>query len=404
MLRHVFRDKKTGEYVGKFKVGPGSRMRRVRLRTRDKQVAKRVLDRVAEQEAAAAVGVVPRRPVKGCDLLSYIEDFVAGKAGLRRADMYVYNLRGGLVRLARECGWRSLADITMAGFERWRGSKSGLSAKRVNDYQAGLENFLGWCVDRGFLCQNPLSRLEPLRLRGRDSTVRAFSEAELNRLLSVAGENRLVYAFAAMTGLRRSEVDALQVADFLLYDVSPHVSVRASTTKNGRRALVPLVPFLVGPLRGAVAGLSSVDRVFTCPTMYVFRQDLRRAGIVECDASGRRLLFHSLRHSFCTFLGSKGAPVAVQQGLMRHSDPRQSLAVYTDHALVGYRVWVESVAAPFRDQFVCDSGPVVALPGKVGPEDGRVQKSDLPACSHGLAVVDAGSPALEENWGTRIRT
>jgi integrase len=50
------------------------------------------------------------------------------------------------------------------------------------------------------------------------------------------------------------------------------------------------------------------------------------------DASGRRLDFHALRATFCTLLALARVPLNEAMHLMRHSDPKLTMKVYTDAA------------------------------------------------------------------------
>jgi integrase len=64
--------------------------------------------------------------------------------------------------------------------------------------------------------------------------------------------------------------------------------------------------------------------------MKTFRRDLSRAGIVYQDAVGRRVDFHSLRMVFDTWLAVSGAHSRVAMELMRHSDLKLTMKIYTD--------------------------------------------------------------------------
>jgi hypothetical protein len=73
------------------------------------------------------------------------------------------------------------------------------------------------------------------------------------RLLAVAGERKPVYLMAVHTGLRRSELAALNWDDLHLDAVTPFVEVRASTTRNSKPAEMRLLCELaaaLGELKG----------------------------------------------------------------------------------------------------------------------------------------------------------
>lgn len=64
--------------------------------------------------------------------------------------------------------------------------------------------------------------------------------------------------------------------------------------------------------------------------MDTLRHDLSAAGIVCQDEQGRRVDLHALRVTFGTNLVLSGAHPRVAQELMRHSDIRLTMEIYTD--------------------------------------------------------------------------
>jgi hypothetical protein len=150
-----------------------------------------------------------------------------------------------------------------------------------------------------------------------------------------------------MTGLRRSEVNSLRPADFVLDGPSFSVSLDASRTKNRMGARLPLREDLAADVadwfRSRLSALQESARtrgesiplalpadarIFTVPPTRVFYEDLRAAGISQVDRDGRRVDIHSLRHSLATILGRRGVPLRTVQAVMRHSDPALTAGVY----------------------------------------------------------------------------
>jgi site-specific recombinase XerD len=64
--------------------------------------------------------------------------------------------------------------------------------------------------------------------------------------------------------------------------------------------------------------------------METMRRDLSRARIAYHDEEGRRVDLHALRVTFGTNLILSGAHPRVVQTLMRHSDIRMTMKLYTD--------------------------------------------------------------------------
>lgn len=137
---------------------------------------------------------------------------------------------------------------------------------------------------------------------------RALSDDEMLRLLAGAGELKPVYLMAVNTGLRRSEMGALRWGDLVLDAVTPFVTVRASTTKNGKAVAMRLRPELAEVLRELkVTGAPDNEPVFRrIPRIERFRRDLKNAGIAFQDCQGRSADFHSLRKTFGTNLARGG--------------------------------------------------------------------------------------------------
>jgi integrase len=164
---------------------------------------------------------------------------------------------------------------------------------------------------------------------------RALSPAQLLALLTAAPPlRRIVYLTAACTGLRRSELAALLWSDLSLEGSSPTVLARASITKNKKESVIPLPAELV-------AALVSYRPVKVVPTSSVFcsvpkvatlRRDLLAAEIDFLDARGRRADFHSLRMTYGMSLTNSGAAPRVVMELMRHSDIKLTMKIYTDAA------------------------------------------------------------------------
>ena len=58
--------------------------------------------------------------------------------------------------------------------------------------------------------------------------------------------------------------------------------------------------------------------------------DMQKAGIAREDAHGRRIDFHALRYTLCTFLHASGCNSRIAMEIMRHSDMKLTADIYTD--------------------------------------------------------------------------
>ncbi len=124
----------------------------------------------------------------------------------------------------------------------------------------------------------------------------------------------------------------------------PHLAVRASTTKNGKDAHIPLHPELLNALtRLKSRNAKPNERVFKVPLIETFRADLKRASIAYNDERGNRTDFHALRKTFGTLMQLSGVNPRTAQELMRHSDIKLTMGVYTDATMLPTAAAIQSL-------------------------------------------------------------
>lgn len=421
-------------YTLRYRLPGESRYRQRPLGVRDKVVAEQLCRKfVLEQERELAGVSVPRvlRDAASRDLTLHVEDYADDLDSLGRDSMYVYTLRKRLCRLISECGWRVLSDVTADSFQSWR-CRQSLKARTLNQYVASLHGFLNWMRRRGRLIANPLAGVVVgASVVADDVGRRALSDDEVSRLLSVAGDRRAVYLVALLTGLRRSELSALRWSDVHLDAVRPYLRARASTTKNGKAAVMWLRDDAAAALRAVrPAACPDDEPVFVggVPGMEAFRVDLAAAGIPEKDASGSVVVFHSLRHTLATNLARSGVAPRVAMELMRHSDMRLTMRTYTDAGQLPTsdaldrlpRFEVQAAAAVMTGT---DDSPAAShdashetsqLGVRSGPRLSASVMAGAPAKGQNRSVNSGESPPLAasvtasrksaKSWGTRIRT
>lgn len=371
-------------YQARVRLDGWSHPRYFAMGVSDKRVAEQKLSELVRRLERQAYGLVPpdsvvdgaARPI--ADLL---REFLGHLTVLGRspATTRVYRVR--IAALCRECGWTFLRDVTGDTFERWRRQRlggrgaggagsapsarsaelrrlprstnpaesapswpQGGSPKSVNDSLNGMRTFLRWCERKAYLDVDPLRRVERIRLKGDRNYRRALSAEQLAEFFeSVPPQRAAVYRVAYYTGLRRKELNGLRRADFILEGANPRVRVPGSVAKNGRTQEIPLHAACVAILRGYWSSETpSFDWAFRgrVPKLETWRRDLERAGIPFVDSDGRRFDFHALRDTLCTHLLAAGVPLRAAMAIMRHSDPRLTMRVYTDERQLGVAVEV----------------------------------------------------------------
>jgi len=326
---------------------PGGETRRekgFRDRTATEQEAAR-REREAARMAAGFVEVEEKHLV--APLGEHLDAFLADQERAGRSDKYREILKSRITRMKDACGWHTLRAVQPSTVTPFLASlkSQGLASKTVNEYLAAASVFLNWCVQQRRLLANPLANVtrtdQTVKMRKR----RALTVEEVQRLLSVAGPRRLPYLVAVTTGIRRGELEALQWDDVHLDGIHPYIALRAETTKARRADSVPLRQDVAAELRRArPTDVAPETKVFgRIPRMRDLKPDLERAKIDYMDADGRQADFHALRMTFGTMLAKSGVAPRTAMELMRHTDLRLTMNVYTDPRLLNTAGAVEDL-------------------------------------------------------------
>lgn len=347
MVRSVFRPSRIRDgkrvrsrvYWGQYRFNPDDRISRVSLKTTDKRVAEKRLDGIIREIEQERVGLIAPRSVREASarsLSEHLDDLLADLAARGRSDGYIRKIRSRIGTLIEACGWNRVADVTPDSFITWR-SAADLSPRTLNHYLDAAQVLMGWLVSTNRIPENPLRGVQKVQTRGRETFERrAFTDGEVERLLSVCGDRWPVYLVAVQTGLRLNELRSLRWGDVALRgeDAAPFIALRAMTTKNRRADVIPLSDDAASALRH-LAEDDPKDQsapVFAggMPSHHTVNADLERAGIEKVDELGRRVDFHALRKTFITNLQRAGVERRVAMALARHSDSRMTDSVYTD--------------------------------------------------------------------------
>ena len=232
----------------------------------------------------------------------------------------------------------------------WRSRKTKpMSVGTSNHYLIAIKGFSRWLWTERKSPDDPLAGLRRLNVdAGRRRIRRPLTHEELQRLTLTTQNSHhtyrgkdwrltptdrtMLYMLAAFTGLRVKELRSLRRSSFDLDTKT--LTIEASNTKNRKKATLPLHPELAKKLYNYFATLKG-DELF--PGRWnehrragkFFQRDLKRAGITNVDALGRRVDFHSLRYTFITSLALAGVHPAKAQRLARHSDINLTMSVYT---------------------------------------------------------------------------
>jgi integrase len=354
------------EYDGS--VGPDGRrafkVRRVQA-FKDKKLSQAKRSEIERSmERGGAGWVDPFRAHKARPLGEHVAAYVSDLRTLGRDPGYVYTVERRLTKLAKECGWGRLGNVTATSFLKWReapvvmrqverrddGDPRSIGPVTLNQYFETLRAFCIWCVKFARLAANPVAGVERIDATGRlRRQRRALDPAQLVRFFDAVPEHyQLVYRLLLGTGLRRQEVEDLRWGDVRLNAPLPFLKLRAAATKARRADSLPLRADLVVGLQALRGDADDSDKVFArgVPSIDEHREFLEAAGIPFKDSQGRRLDVHSLRHTFGTLLSMAGASPREAMELMRHSDLKLTLVTYTDTSFFSCQHAVDNLPLP----------------------------------------------------------
>lgn len=265
-----------------------------------------------------------------------IADYVTDMQRQGLSDVHWKEAKRQLLTLQLKCSWRVLADIRPDSLTQFLGGLRALGrcARTTNRYRHHAITFCRWCIAQNWLALNPLAKVPRAKSNGKTKPRRAYTLAEFHAVLGAAGEHRLLYLTAGLSGLRRRELRRLEKRDLSPVGGKPTWHLRPEATKGKRRDVVPILTELLPELRAHWEALPEpTSKVFPrIPRTETHHGHLERAKVQRLDSEGRCLDFHSFRLFFCTLLAKK-LPIQTVRFLMRHRDIRETCNVYLDLGL-----------------------------------------------------------------------
>lgn len=192
----------------------------------------------------------------------------------------------------------------------------------VNIELRSLRTILNIAMRWDMLETNPFSKMKPVRIPERIPLF--FSKEDFQKFMHAVGDHcmRDVFLFGVITGMRRGEILNLKWSDVNLQEKLAHI--QSSTTyrvKAGKRRTIPLGDIAMRLLeRRSIARKSEFVFDYNGESFkgdHVakrFKRFVRKAGLQE------GLHFHSLRHTFATWLVQDRVSIYEIQKLLGHSD------------------------------------------------------------------------------------
>lgn len=228
-----------------------------------------------------------------------------------------------------------------------------VSRKSLLNVLGTLSSILTTAGNWNYVCERVSFGKLALPEREVHQEARSFTEAQARAIVAHAKEPYCVmFAIAAMTGLRAGEILALQAGD-LDFD-NRLLSVRRSVWRgkvqtpktSNSQAVLPLPDALVRIVKPHVEKLSTPWLFLNRRGRFFIAENVVRQALTPVLDKLKipRAGFHAFRHLHTSLLLSSGAAPQVAQKQLRHSDARITLGVYAHVIGDEHRNAVEKVA------------------------------------------------------------
>lgn len=313
------------------------KQRRLSLKTKSKRTAERLLARLDDAYREGRWDAWTQRPEEllhegrpaepkrlGDAVAAFLE---AKRPYIRESTLRSY--RSHLRQLVSSVGADTyLPRIDSGGVERSVGevglngepASTGTKRQRLTVFKS----FFGWSEAERLVAKSPAASVS--RPKEDERLPRAVTDEELDAVLGAVPEGRAwaraAFEFAALTGLRISELARLRWRDVdaerRLIRIEQQKSGKAQTQPISRSAadLLRSVPRRGEYVFTSPNATSSERNVFSwCAQMQRTFRDARTAAKI-----GRPITPHGLRHRYCTKLAESGANAFVIQRAARHAD------------------------------------------------------------------------------------
>ena len=321
-----------------------------------------------------------RRKVNTVD--SVLNEYEAALTQAGRTTKHIGYVKWVMTALKNQAGVTRVIDLSRRHIEVYLAGlqTAGQGARTRNMHKALINGFCVFAVRHGYIESNPAANIEGAnQATDRRRIRRALTDEQITKLLDAAErrplanfmeknlgvvknakpattrkyqqqgrERRLMYETLLTTAARWSELRAVTVSDCVLDGPAPHIVLKATATKNRRADTVPLTVDLAKRLK---AWVKESARIGKAPLfdmgqsgLKAFYLDIAYAEIPKKTDEGI-IDIHCLRHTAATRLARAGVPVATAQRILRHSDPKLTMSLYTHLGILDTTAAVESLPA-----------------------------------------------------------
>lgn len=187
-----------------------------------------------------------------------------------------------------------------------------------------LSSLFTWAIDHNYLLVNFCKGIKRPRLPEKLPVF--FAKWEFEKLLLTTADDDLkdIFKFAVNTGLRQMELITLQWNQIDLENRLLILHNRNNLTKSKRIRSLPMNKVAVEILEKRMNAFNKQNLIFTYHNGPINQQFIshKTKKIVKAAGINPKLNFHSLRHTFASWLLQKGVSIYEVSRLLGHSDVR----------------------------------------------------------------------------------
>ena len=263
----------------------------------------------------------PEEQPKSTKLSAFTDEFLTyARVNYARAsrDIFIVCLRNLLV-IAGDCALTTLEPRHVDLYKTQALQKK--SPVTVNIELRSLRTIFNYALRWKLIESNPFTRVQLVRVPELPPV--HFTRQEFQTVLGAIDQDWLkeMVTFTLLTGMRRGEVANLKWSDVDLTRKLAHVhSTPTFRSKWGKQRMIPLNEWIVQRLLERFSKNGS-EYVFTLEGTKVSESYLSHKFTDYVRAAGlkKKLHFHSLRHTFATWLVQDGVSIYEIQKLLGHS-------------------------------------------------------------------------------------
>ncbi|MCX6137538.1 MAG: site-specific integrase [Ignavibacteriales bacterium] len=243
---------------------------------------------------------------------------------LSEGTLALYNV--AFKNMLKVVGDLKIEQMTALHWEQYKRVRSSkVSPVTTNIELRSLKAAMNRAVDWKLLPSNPFYRQKLCMVP--ESVPTFFSVDDFERLIQAIRDLwfRRIAVFGVLTGMRRSEIVNLQWCDIDFSQKTIRIQSSGDfKTKAGKRRVIAVGETVIEVLAQIrPASVENTTYVFTLKGEKIkpvlLTKKLKRA-VKKSKVENQRLHFHSLRHTFASWLAQKGTSIYEIQKLLGHTD------------------------------------------------------------------------------------